>query len=384
MLATSRPGADLTDVFVFPAADPDKVVLAMDVHPLIPAGQGMTASFDPGVMYQFHISHGKYNYKQDQVIQFKATGAGPTQTISMYGPARVPGGLTARWVNASGDVTYNRTTKLGKGVMVYAGPRQDPFYFDLTRFLKIVPDRDFKNQPDPPAATAMCFRKPGQDFLAPFNVLALVVELPRKMLADATGNTGIIHVWATTSIGNGGGAYTQIERLGRPAIKEGTEQFKNHDATNRSLPTNDALLSNSIYTFVTHTAHRSPETARALVKVLIPDELMVNLAANGPARYLGVETNGKSGLPTGIVRVVPNGGILGIKKALDDPLRQFGGRDLSSPVMDLSLGAIFGSLPGKLGLATDDHKETPCLTSDNVTPPARGITTGFPYYGPAI
>jgi hypothetical protein len=52
--------------------------------------------------------------------------------------------------------------------------------------------------------------------------------------------------------------------------------------------------------------------------------------------------------------------------------------------MDLSLGAIFGSLPGKLGLAPDDHKETPCLTSDNVTPPARGITKGFPYYGPAI
>jgi hypothetical protein len=56
-LATDRPGADLTDVFVFPAADPNKVVLAMDVHPLIPTGMGMSASFDPGVMYQFHIAH---------------------------------------------------------------------------------------------------------------------------------------------------------------------------------------------------------------------------------------------------------------------------------------------------------------------------------------
>ena len=385
-LSTARPSADLTDLFVFPAADPDKVVLAMDVHPLIPAGQGMTANFDPGVMYQFHIAHGKYNFVQDQVIQFKATGTGTDQTITMYGPRRGPGGLTAHWVNASGSATYDRPTKINS-TMMYAGPRQDPFYFDLARFLKIVPDRDYKNQPNPPKATAMCFRKADQaeDFLAPFNVLALEVEIPRKMLADAKGDLGIIHVWATTSIDhNGDGAYTQIERLGRPAVKEGTELFKNHDATNRSLPTNDALLAKSIYTFVHGTAKRSDETAKALVSVLIPDELMVNLAANGPARYLGVETNGKSGLPTGIVRVVPNGGILGVKKALDNPARQFGGRDLSSPVMDLSLGSIFGSLPGKLGLAADDHKETPCLTSDNVQPPARGITKGFPYYGPAI
>lgn len=335
-------------------------------------------------MYQFHIAHGKDNYVQDQVIQFKAAGTGSEQTLTMYGPKRGPGGLTSTWAKPFGNAVYDKPTTLNRGVMVYAGPRQDPFYFDLSRFLQIVPDRDYKNQPSPPAPTAMCYRKPGEaeDFLAPFNVLALVVEMPRAILADAHGDLGMIHIWATTSIDrSGSGSYTQIER---PAVKEGTELFKNHDITNRSLPTNDPVLARSIYTFVRGTAKRSDATAKALVKVLTPDELLVNLAAKGPARYLGVETNGKSGLPVGIVRVVPNGGILGLKKSLDNPLRQFGGRDLSSPVMDLSLGAIFGSLPGKLGLAPDDHKETPCLTSDNVQPPDRGITKGFPYYGPAI
>ena len=386
-LATNRPGADLTDVFVFPAADPKNVVLAMDVHPLIPAGEGTTAHFDPGVMYQFHIAHGKANFSQDQVIQFKATGAGDDQKITMYGPKRGPGGLTATWATPMGSATYDTPTPIGRGVMVYAGPRQDPFYFDLARFLQIVPDRDFKKQPNPPAPSAMCFRKPGQaqDFLAQFNVLALVVEIPRTMLADTAGNEGIVHVWATTSIASpGSSTYHQIERLGRPAVKEGTERFKNHDITNRSLPNNDPVLAQSIYTFVHGTAHRSAATAKALVGVLMPDELTVNLGSDGPARYLGVETNGKSGLPTGIVRIVPTGGLQKFKKGLDDPLRQFGGRDLSSPVMDLSLGAIFGSLPGKLGLAPEDHKETPCLTSDNVSPPSRGITKTFPYYGPAI
>ena len=385
-LADSRPGADITDVFIFPAADPAKVVLAMDVHPLIPSGQGMNASFDPGVMYQFHIAHGAKNYVQDQVIQFKASGTGADQTITMYGPA-APGttGTTSHWVAPLGMADYNRRTPLNDGVMMFAGPRQDPFYFDLTQFFKILPDRNFKNQPNPPAATAMCFRKPGIDFLAPFNVLALVVEVPRKLLADRNGKLGIVHVWATTSIDNSGsGNYTQIERLGRPAVKEATEAFRDHDATNRSTPTSDRVLARSIYTFVHGTAHRSDATARALVKVLIPDEITANLAASGPARYLAVETNGKSGLPVGIVRVVPDSGLLGLKKSLDDPLRQFGGRDPSSPVIDLSLGAIFGTLPSKLGLAPDDQRATACLTSDNVQPPARGVTKTFPYLGRAI
>ena len=156
--------------------------------------------------------------------------------------------------------------------------------------------------------------------------------MPRKMLADATGNLGMIHVWATTSIDrSGSGTFTQIERLGRPAVKEATENFRDHDATNRTTPTNDAVLAHSIARFARTTAHRSPATASALVKVLIPDEIEANLAASGPARYLAVETNGKSGLPTGVVRIVPNSGLLGLKKSLDDPLRQFGGRDPSRP-----------------------------------------------------
>ena len=384
-LATNRPGADITDVFVFPAADPANVVLAMDVHPLIPSGMGTSAQFDPGVMYQFHIAHGKYNFKQDQVIQFRAMGAGPGQKIAMYGPSMRAGGTMSKWVPQFGTAAYNHRSALPGGVMVFAGPRQDPFYFDLAQFFKILPDRNFKNQPQPPGATATCFRKPGVDFLAPFNVLSLVVEMPRKMLAGASGNPGIIHVWATTSIDrSGSGSYTQIERLGRPAVKEAMESFRDHDATNRTTPTNDALLARSISTFVRTTAHRSRATANALVKVLIPDEIEADLASSGPARYLAVETNGKSGLPTGVVRIVPNGGLLGLKKAIDDPLRQFGGRDPSSPVIDLSLGAIFGSLPSKLGLAPDDHKETACLTSDNVAPPARGVTKTFPYIGRPI
>jgi len=412
-LTVSRPGIDITDVYVYPSPkDPNNVVLAMDVSPLIPAGMGTTRFFDPGAMYQLKIAHGK-SYVESQVIQFKAEGVGPTQRITMYGPGRpAMTGTRSTFIGSRmGSTTYNTVADLGTGVKFYAGPREDPFYFDLTQFFRILPDRNFKNQPNPPLTTATCFRKPGQDFFASFNVLELAVELPRRLLAGRNGQLGRINVWATTSIpstdpnamesgpgnslaavvshmnsivsGHGTVAqtYVQVERLGRPAVKEATESYSEHDVTNRVTITDDEVLRHSVYRFVTTVAHRSPDVATAIEDLLIPDAIEADLSKSGPARYLAVETSGKSGYPVGLIRAVPVSGIEGIKKALSDPDRRFGGRDLDSPVIDLSLGAIFGSIIPKVGLAHDDGKETPCLTSDNTTPAEKHFLTYFPYAG---
>jgi len=191
-------------------------------------------------------------------------------------------------------------------------------------------------------------------------VLSLVVEMPRAMLAAPDGHPGVIHVYESTSLPTSSGRYEQVERLGRPAIKEAFEAFENHDATNRSAPWNDPLLASSILAFTTAKppsgAGRSVPIAQALQHVLIPDELAADLTSNGPAGYLGVETKAKN----------------------------FGGRGPSTQVMSPSLAAVFGDSVPKLGLAPDDRAETPCLTSDNVTPGDRGVTGGFPYLGNPI
>ena len=411
-LTVARPGTDITDVFVFPANDPSKVVLAMDVWPLIPPGLGTQTYFDPGVLYQFKIGL-QSDATEDLVLQFKPDAVGSNQKLAMYGPGR-PGSVGTRNTivtgSRTGAIPYNQVTDLGHGILAYAGPREDPFYFDLAQFYKIQPDRNFANQPNPPPNSAGCFRKNAPDFLAGYNVLSIVVEVPRALLADG-GQLGRINVWATTSLKDGdpdaspqspisqlanvvrnintrfggvtddGGTWTQVERLGRPAVKEATEAYRNHDATNRAALTDDGVLAKSIHEYMIHTAGRSNAVADAAVKVLIPDHIEADLSQEGPARYLAVETNGKSGLPVQIVRTVPPDGILGIKKALGDPYRQFGGRDPKSPAIDLSLGAVFGSLIPKLGLAADDNRETPCLTSDNTTPSAKHPLRGFPYLG---
>jgi len=171
----ARPGADITDVYGFPAPDNDSnVVLVMDVHPLIPAGQGQSTFFDPGVMYQLKIDN-TGDHVEDQVIQFKAQGTGAEQKIDVYGPAKSSQtGTTSTWVAKSGSAAYDKTAMLDDGMKIFAGPRKDPFFFDLAQFFKIIPDRA-GHAPGVmgPAPTATGFNNPGVDFLSSnkFNVL---------------------------------------------------------------------------------------------------------------------------------------------------------------------------------------------------------------------
>ena len=354
----ARPGADITDVYAFPAPDnDDNVVLVMNVHPVIPAGQGDSTFFDPGVMLQLKIDN-TGDHVEDDVIQFKAEGTGKDQVIDVYGPARPSQtGTVSTWVAKSGSVRYDKTATFYNGVKVFAGPRKDPFFFDLAQFFKIIPDRaGHAPGVKPPAPTASGFNNPGVDFLSTnkFNVLSLVMELPRQMLAPEDGKAGKINVWATASTSESGGPWTQIERLGRPAVKEAFEAYDSHDKTNRSTPTSDPLLPNDIYTFTTTVAGRSPAIANVLKSVLIPDEIAADLSQSGVgAAYLGVETGGATG-------------------------SKFGGRGLRDDIIDISLGAIFGNTIPALKLAPDDGKESPALASDHVGPQQTYGKT-FPY-----
>jgi hypothetical protein len=260
----ARPSADLTDVYMFPsrnAQTPNNVVLAMDTHPLIPHGMGTATFFDPAVMYQFKIVHSaaKYtpgaanNTPEDTVIQFSVSGSDSNQTLKMYGPSKPSEtGRNSMFVNSPVSITaikYNTPTTLNVigpdgvsyPVKVYAGPRTDPFYFDLAQFFKVVPDRYaayHASGATVPAASATSFRgftsafnttngttcdiTPAHEFLtsggadvvsAPagsFNVLSIVVELPKQLLEEIPGTAPsavvsqpFVHLWATTSTTSG-------------------------------------------------------------------------------------------------------------------------------------------------------------------------------------
>jgi Domain of unknown function (DUF4331) len=206
-IATS-PGTDITDVFMFPSAEnPNNVVLAMTVSPLIAAGQSTTRSFDPNVLYQFKIDN-TGDSVEDLVIQAKFdNGSSTNQIASIVGPSapRMKGTQSmALSFSDSGNVGSTFTT--GNGMRVFTGPREDPFFFDLEQFFTILPDRaspldPTKIQPvgeeSKPRATAWRPVATAKDFLKDLNVLAIVVEVPKSAI-KGTGD-GKVRLWCTTS-----------------------------------------------------------------------------------------------------------------------------------------------------------------------------------------
>ncbi len=207
-IQVKKPGIDLSDLHIFPGGDPNNVVLAMSVHPLIPAGATpATVSFDTDVLYQFKIDTTGDNV-EDLVIQAKFDGKGATQRVRIAGPVKPSRTGTTTVFETPGTVvgTFNKQFTTSNGMLAFAGLRGDPFFIDLEQLFAILPDRGTpvfpniappKGQENTPMATT--FRAPGaaKDFLANYNVLAIVVEMPRSLLGGGT-----IRVWETTSVAN--------------------------------------------------------------------------------------------------------------------------------------------------------------------------------------
>lgn len=197
---------DINDVYVFPGATPDRLTLVLTTaSPLTPA-KSVTASFDPGILYQIKIDN-TGDALEDRVLQFTFTGTGQNQQVEMRGPvAPEQTGTANRRVDAAATLSGAVNTVLGSpsGIQLFAGLRDDPFFIDLEQFFKIIPDRAPVTGPLSkigPKPEATSFRSPGIDFLRAFNALAIVVELPESMLLPAGGG-GVdpqIGVWATTS-----------------------------------------------------------------------------------------------------------------------------------------------------------------------------------------
>jgi hypothetical protein len=149
----------------------------------------------------------------------------------------VPSGLAARRTEWTGAiVAVGRTSPYGGGTRIaalsggglaFAGPRDDPFFFDLVGFKhlksRVLAGRqdlgtvnDTTNcalaDDDASARLLSCFT--GSDTFAGTNVSSIVLKLPNAKLGG-TGHT--VGIWATTAIQTKSG-WQRIDRMGRPAI----------------------------------------------------------------------------------------------------------------------------------------------------------------------
>lgn len=179
---------DITDLYVFQGENKGNMVFVANTQGLLNPSATGTAKFNENTLIQFSIDNNGDNI-EDLVIQGKYDAQ--NKKVTVYGPIKPSMVGTQSKIEgrqmASVQVTdYGQSPKIGKenNVSVFAGPRDDPFFFDLDAFKKVI------------AGTASSFAKPGKDTFAGTNVLSLIIEVPKSMLGAPA--SGAISVWATT------------------------------------------------------------------------------------------------------------------------------------------------------------------------------------------
>lgn len=176
--------SDITDYYAFQSPEnPDNLVFVANLQGLLDPTATSKATFDEQVMVEFNIDN-TGDAVEDLVIQavFKD---GKVQTYGPVMPSET--GLVSQ-IETDGemvetDITqYNEAPSIGKskGIKVFAGPRDDPFFFDFARYSEII------------AGNAGSFNNPGSDTFAGTNVMSLVIEVPKSMFGSAaTLNTWV-------------------------------------------------------------------------------------------------------------------------------------------------------------------------------------------------
>lgn len=176
---------DITDVYTFQGQDPNNLVFAVNTQGLLSPNATAMATFKENVMIEINIDNTGDNV-EDLVIQAIKRG-NKMYFFGPYAPTTTGTSSTINKSAASGEVTvsaYGATPSIATkdGMTFFAGPRDDPFFFDLGQFKAIL------------AGTATGFNSTGTDTFAGTNVLSIVVEVPKSKL----GNSTSLNIWAET------------------------------------------------------------------------------------------------------------------------------------------------------------------------------------------
>jgi Domain of unknown function (DUF4331) len=312
---------DITDIYAWANGTSGRSTLVLNVNPLTSPASTKFAYFRPGALYEIKIdtnldAHADIAYRvRFSGLQQYADGARfQAFTVKRATGAAADGHAWTGTTVATGlSTAYGhtlRTAAVAGGGTVFAGPRDDPFYFDLVGFkhlkARLLAGSTIIGSPGtaadcPPATTTddstnallSCFT--GTDTFAGTNISTIALQLPNGTIGGATHTVG---VWATTSILLSAG-YQQIDRMGRPAINTVfniTDGQK--DLANVSSPADDrsemlARTKTVLGAFdnvlqVNSLPNYTAAQIDAIAKVLLPDELTYKVGdTHGFAYFVG-------------------------------------------------------------------------------------------------
>ncbi|MBC8069759.1 MAG: DUF4331 family protein [Deltaproteobacteria bacterium] len=161
--------ADITDVYAWHDQDSVTVVLAFAGLTEV----GMPADYDASVLYTIHVDNDADAQADFEVlVRFGQSSAGEwgVQVEGLPGIAEPIVGPVETVIDA------------GLGLRVFAGLRDDPFFFDFDGFRQSLDEGALHFDSD-------------RDSFAATNVAAVVVEMSRDAV---TGDAGRLAIWATT------------------------------------------------------------------------------------------------------------------------------------------------------------------------------------------
>jgi len=163
------PAADIADLYAW-HSDSGTVTFVLTFAGLTPAGGD--ATYDPDAIYQIHIDNNADNMP-DHTISFRFgqsdDGAWGVQASNVPGAAAPIEGPVGETI-VSGDQR------------IYAGLKDDPFFFDLAGFMQTM-------------STGTVAFDSTRDSLAGTNVTSVVVEFNTS---DVDGGGDLLDVWATS------------------------------------------------------------------------------------------------------------------------------------------------------------------------------------------
>ncbi len=188
--------ADIADFYAFePTTGSDNTVFIVDVQSNVLPDLTYGA-FDEDVLIEINIDLDG-DLVEDQVIQAIPRDG----TMYFFGPFSPSStGLNSQidtdTALGSVEISTNTaiTTTTSNGVSLFAGPRQDAFYFDFVRFNEVIAPSSTDNSG---------FNVPGTDTFDGSNTLSIALEVPNSLLGTPTA-TNVIGVavyktWVTTN-----------------------------------------------------------------------------------------------------------------------------------------------------------------------------------------
>ena len=249
-LVAHDSGADLNDLYLF--RDPNdnaRLIMIMTVHGFIVPGEASNFGiFDPALRYRFEFeTNGSARPDGDIDITFSprvAVGGVPqAQTATISLPGRT---FTAPSTNSSNtaDVapTPVITTDSASGVMFFAGLTDDPFFFDIPAFVR------FNASIRAGAPNPGVFSR-GRDTFAGYNTMAIALSIPISFIRGPGNEIGAIietqrrtPTFYNSRTGEvaGAGRWTNVDRMGNPAVNVVLVPFNQKNMHNAGSPIDDA------------------------------------------------------------------------------------------------------------------------------------------------